>query len=441
MKATASFEVRRDPCRCGDRASAGSRATRRRAPRAPLRPPPAARSDVPLLPISPAVRSHRPTRSPSAAWRAMVPPRPISRSSGCGPNTSRSTESRSVRASRMSRTAHEAERPRRPARPRRDSGAAGSGWRDTRRSRCGWRRRTRTGAAESCGAGRCTAGRRRCVRTARPSRTPARCPRCPGRASTARTSAGRFAARSSCRAGGPATGSPSAPLTSSRSSSTQRTAVRRRGGVARCTTRATPELLPHPGRNRFGQREEPRLRPEVAGERLEERRRLSGRNDDMACRITPPGRDVSVAWCSREPVRMIGERSKIRAPRPAAAAARPSVARYGSSVGAVAPAHRRHHRRGDAASLPPCRPAARASRPASRRAFCSRLSAAACSASARRAVTPAVRSRQLRSRRRTSAAKSSAARRQAWHAWRAVRPTERAAQRDEAGPGVVGDPP
>ena len=54
--------------------------------RAPLRLPPAARSTVPLLPISPAVRSHSPTRRPRAAWRAIVPPSPISRSSGCGPN-------------------------------------------------------------------------------------------------------------------------------------------------------------------------------------------------------------------------------------------------------------------------------------------------------------------------------------------------------------------
>ena len=48
-------------------------------------------SGVPLLPSSPAVRSQSPTVCPAAACRAIVPARPISMSSGCGPKTSRST--------------------------------------------------------------------------------------------------------------------------------------------------------------------------------------------------------------------------------------------------------------------------------------------------------------------------------------------------------------
>src|SRR5690606_19851261 len=48
-------------------------------------------STVPLLPSSPRVRSHRPTTCPEATCFAIVPPRPISRSSGCGPKTRRST--------------------------------------------------------------------------------------------------------------------------------------------------------------------------------------------------------------------------------------------------------------------------------------------------------------------------------------------------------------
>ena len=48
-------------------------------------------SGVPLVPSSPRVRSQSPTRMPRAVCFAMVPPRPISRSSGCGPNTRRST--------------------------------------------------------------------------------------------------------------------------------------------------------------------------------------------------------------------------------------------------------------------------------------------------------------------------------------------------------------
>jgi hypothetical protein len=47
---------------------------------------------VPLLDISPSVRSHSPTTCPSAVCLAMVPPSPISRSSGCGPKTSRSID-------------------------------------------------------------------------------------------------------------------------------------------------------------------------------------------------------------------------------------------------------------------------------------------------------------------------------------------------------------
>src|SRR5579872_1493066 len=50
-------------------------------------------SMVPLLPISPAVRSQRPTRTPRSACRTTVPPIPISMSSGCGPKASRSTVS------------------------------------------------------------------------------------------------------------------------------------------------------------------------------------------------------------------------------------------------------------------------------------------------------------------------------------------------------------
>src|SRR4051812_42995739 len=48
-------------------------------------------STVPLLPISPAVRSQRPTRKPRSTCAATAPPSPISISSGCGPKTSRST--------------------------------------------------------------------------------------------------------------------------------------------------------------------------------------------------------------------------------------------------------------------------------------------------------------------------------------------------------------
>ncbi len=51
-------------------------------------------SGVPFVPSSPAVRSQRPTENPAAACRAIVPPRPISRSSGWGPKTSRSTGTR-----------------------------------------------------------------------------------------------------------------------------------------------------------------------------------------------------------------------------------------------------------------------------------------------------------------------------------------------------------
>ena len=80
--------------RLGDRrhrASRGSPATRRRGRRRPRPLRPAAAAGVPLLDSSPAVRSHRPTRCPAATCSAMVPPRPISMSSGCGPKTSTST--------------------------------------------------------------------------------------------------------------------------------------------------------------------------------------------------------------------------------------------------------------------------------------------------------------------------------------------------------------
>src|SRR5262245_58919259 len=63
-------------------------------------------SIVPLLPISPAVRSQRPTRSPPATCLAIVPPRPISRSSGWGPNTSRSTGSMNLPRHRRERAQH-----------------------------------------------------------------------------------------------------------------------------------------------------------------------------------------------------------------------------------------------------------------------------------------------------------------------------------------------
>ena len=95
-----------DPCRCARSGQPQVLAPgRAEHADARLRPSASRSSSVPLLPISPAVRSHRPTRQPSAACRAIVPPRPISMSSGCGPKTSRSTAD----ASRRTRT------PRRPA--------------------------------------------------------------------------------------------------------------------------------------------------------------------------------------------------------------------------------------------------------------------------------------------------------------------------------------
>ena len=65
----------------------------RRAPRAPLRLRRAVRRRCRCCPSRP--RSDRTGRrdDPSATCFAMVPPRPISRSSGCGPKTSRSTGS------------------------------------------------------------------------------------------------------------------------------------------------------------------------------------------------------------------------------------------------------------------------------------------------------------------------------------------------------------
>ncbi len=48
-------------------------------------------SGVPFDPSSPRVRSQSPTRNPAAVCTAIVPASPISMSSGCGPNASRST--------------------------------------------------------------------------------------------------------------------------------------------------------------------------------------------------------------------------------------------------------------------------------------------------------------------------------------------------------------
>jgi len=119
-------------------------------------------------------------------------------------------------------------------------------------------------------------------------------------------------------------------------------------------------------------------------------------------------------------VLMTSDCSKIRAPRFFAAAARPSVARSGSTV-----ALSRLRRAADAGN-PAIAPMLRAgttvlSTPASLRSFCSRTRSAACSG-VRATSSPLRDSRwHFRSSRRMSAVKSSAARRQALQAWRAAR--------------------
>ncbi len=115
-------------------------------------------STVPLLPISPAVRSHSPTRCPSAACLATMPPMPISMSSGCGPMASRSTGCRRAHRVHPNDVVALSDSPCSGAREdARGEERAGHRVAD----RC----RARTGDAGSCGAGRCTSGRRRSRRT------------------------------------------------------------------------------------------------------------------------------------------------------------------------------------------------------------------------------------------------------------------------------------
>ena len=156
-------------------------------------------------------------------------------------------------------------------------------------------------------------------------------------------------------------------------------------------------------------------------QRLEERRRTAGRDDD------PVGADACRRRSARQPlfepnlIFVAGDRSKIAAPRSAAARARPSAARYGSTV---APSR---VRRAPVAAMPV---SVAAARPVTRARLDAGLPARFQLPLQQRPPArpygrpPASRcgaSWHLRSSRRTSAAKSRAARRHACQARRASR--------------------
>ena len=129
-------------------------------------------STVPLLPISPAVRSHSPTRWPSAACSRDVPPRPIRCRRGAG-------------RMRAGRPEHESS----SLQP--NTSSALSGCREPQRARMRRARKAPVTVSleppkreqvmrDSCDAARCTAGRPRFRRTAISSRTPAAMPEISG---------------------------------------------------------------------------------------------------------------------------------------------------------------------------------------------------------------------------------------------------------------------
>ena len=244
------------------------------------------------------------------------------------------------------------------------------------------------------------------------------CPRCPDRASRARTSADRCAERAPCRASrrrqtvAVGAGHEQAVVVHPAND------VRRRRRDRARPSRARPSCWRIFAGTRSVSARNALLKPEVPRERLEERGRRPVAMTTRSARIVPP---AVVTSTDRRPnvIRFAGER--FEHPRAALGGRRGKAERSPIRIDrrAVAAAKARGANDPDF-GLDRAGVEQRRVEPASRRAFCSRLRRALCSASSRPATSRGARSR-ISVQPPEQRAKSRAARRQACQARRAAR--------------------